>query len=128
MLKRLVTVACSLVVAVGAGFITAAPAQATSYITICNSSMSDDNIHAYRTQSPFTEATIGQGNCVQFNDTGGYAKVDVDLPGEGDIHKYRRAKNTDPWESWICHDNDASDPYSGSGTRTLYWTSIYYCV
>ena len=125
--KKLAAVGCSLILAVGLGVITAAPAQAVSYIWICNNPSSDAWILAYRTSSPFTEAQIGPGDCTQFNDNGGDAKVDTELINDGhDIKKYRRSKDFGPWTSWVCNGTQhASDPYSGAYVYTDYWVSEF---
>ena len=126
-MKKLVAAACSLIIAVVAAIALPTPAHAVTYIGICNNPSSDASIQAYRTQSPFTEAVIAPGNCVTFNDTGGYAKVDTELIGDGvDIEKYRRQKNGGTWESWNCNGTQhASDPYSGSQNYTTYWVSEF---
>jgi hypothetical protein len=100
----------------------AQPAHAATYITVCNSGYSWENIRAYNNDVGYSK-TLTPGNCSSsVRDDNGHARVDLDPGGNVDVDSWTKRRIGDPWTS-LCYAGEKhdSDPFSGSGAGTSYW-------
>jgi hypothetical protein len=114
-LKRLRALLLALLVAAGISAATVQPAMASPYISICNSNYSVANIKAYN-DSVRKEYIIDQGQCLNVDNYGGNARVDVEASGQPDVSSWFK------WETGgvtdACHNSEASNsnPYNNAQT------------
>jgi hypothetical protein len=132
--QKNILIFAAVVVLVGiAGVVTLRLSSAitTPSIKVCNKLQSDDNIRA--TDGRGNGITIGRDVCKWIDDSGGRATVDVDpAGGYSDIDSWKKigSGTSASWSTATCvvNETNASNPYSGYGAYTYYWTSkTNYC-
>lgn len=107
----------------------ATPAQAASYITVCNATNSEGEVRAFNTSVGYSK-TLYPGDCSSsVRDDGGNARVDVDPPGGWiDVDSWTKRKLGEGW-NYPCYEseNHAADPFSitASPAGTTYWVFQY---
>jgi hypothetical protein len=121
--------AVTLTAAASIAALSAAPAQAASYITVCNATHSEGEIRAYNNSVGYSK-TLYPGQCSStVRDDGGNARVDVDPAGGWiDVDSWTKRKIGGTWPNECFEaENHASDPYSLSSSPygTDYWVFQY---
>jgi hypothetical protein len=114
--------AASLIAAAALVPLSTLPAQAATYITVCNATYSYERIRAYNNDVGYSK-TLYPGQCSSsVRDDNGHARVDVDPAGNVDVDSWTKRHIGDPWTS-LCYPGEKhdQDPYSGSGAGTSIW-------
>jgi hypothetical protein len=127
MIRRImILLAVTIIGLIGAVAVTTPSQAAASYITVCNHYSSVDDIMAYNyVRDPDYKTYINQGECrTNVPDTGGGARVDVDVGGsEGEVDSWRKAREGGNWGPCYNNEDESSNPYSDfNGVVTEYQT------